>query len=244
MRKEHPGCGVEKMYYTLKPKFLGRDNFIDIFMDLGYRVDRPKNYIRTTYSSHLKFPNLIEAMEIYGPNQLWQTDITYFHLSGKFYYLVFILDVYTRKIIGYNVSDNMRVESNIIALKQALKSCSKTSLATLVHHSDRGSQYTSTRYLNLLKTHNIKVSMGFKAQDNAYVERVNGIMKNEYLYKWQIRNFKELKRKLKKAITHYNGKRIHRSLPNRTTPDKFEQLVLNLNDHKKLKMVIYKAVKK
>ena len=238
MREEHPGCGVEKMYYTLSPDFIGRDEFIRVFMSLGYRVKRVKNYVRTTVASHLKLPNLIEGMELTRPNQLWQSDITYFYLNGDFYYLTFIIDVYTRKIIGYKASRNMQKEANIFALKQALSQYDP-SQGGLIHHSDRGSQYGSNAYLNLLSKNNITPSMGVKGQDNAYAERLNGIIKNEYLRKWEIKDYKDLQVKLKKSVNHYNIKRIHRSLPNRNSPVKFEELVINLKYQERPKVIIY-----
>ena len=238
LRKEHPGCGVEKMYKTLSPEFMGRDKFIEIFMSLGYRVKKVKNYIRTTIPSHLRYPNLIEGMLVTRPNQVWQSDITYIYINGKFYYIVFIIDVYTREIISYNVSDNMRKESNIKALNKAIKSRDLSNQG-LIHHSDRGSQYTSSEYLNILKKHNIQISMGMKAQDNAFAERVNGIIKNEYLKLWIINDFNELKTKLKKAVNHYNNKRIHNSLPDKLTPKKFKNILLTLSDQKKPKVIIY-----
>ena len=91
LRSEHPGCGVEKMYYTLDPDWLGRDKFIEIFMELGYRVKKLKNYIRTTIPAHFKYPNLIQGMQVIRKNQLWQTDITYFKVGSQYYYLVFII---------------------------------------------------------------------------------------------------------------------------------------------------------
>lgn len=238
LRKEHPGCGVEKMYKTLKPDFIGRDKFIEISMSLGYRVKKIKNYVRTTIPTHLKYPNLIEGMVVYKPNQVWQSDITYFYLNGRFYYMVFILDVYTRKIVGYKVSDNMRAEANIIALKQAIKS-QKSSLKGLIHHSDRGSQYVDKGYLNLLKNNDIIVSMGLKAQDNAYAERINGTIKNEYLKRWNIKSFSDLKRKLNKAVKHYNEKRTHSSLPKDLSPVNFEKHLLSLYSQKRPKVIIY-----
>ena len=238
LRKEHPGCGVEKMYKTLKPDFVGRDNFIKIFMGLGYGVKKIKNYIRTTIPTHLKYPNLIEGMIVYKPNQVWQSDITYFYLNGKFYYIIFIIDVYTRKIVGYKVSDNMRAEANIIALKQAVKD-RNCSLEGLIHHSDRGSQYVDKGYLNLLKANGVFVSMGLKGQDNAYAERINGTIKNEYLKRWKIDSFYDLKRKLTKAVNHYNEKRTHSSLLNELSPINFEKYLLSLDSQKRPKVIIY-----
>jgi hypothetical protein len=243
LRSEHPGCGVQKMYETLEPDFLGRDKFVEIFMSLGYRVKHKKNYIRTTIPTHLKYPNLIEGLCVYKPNQLWQSDITYFHLNGRFYYLVFIIDVYTRKIVGYQVSDHLRAEANISALKGAIRS-KKCSLEGMIHHSDRGSQYVDKKYLALLKKHNIKVSMGLKAQDNAYAERINGTIKNDYLKHWDIKSFKNLQLKVRKAVNHYNTKRKHDSLPNGTTPVQFEKTLVNLDRHKKPVEIIFAEGKK
>lgn len=135
LRKEHPGCGVEKMYYTLRPDFMGSDRFIDIFMDLGFRIKRKKNYRRTTYSCRVYYPNLIKGLEVYAPSLVWQTDITYIGIGEKFYYAVFIIDVYTKKIVGYKVSNHMRATANMSAMEMGLKENKSPS----IHHSDRGS---------------------------------------------------------------------------------------------------------
>ena len=238
LREEHPGCGVEKMYKTLKPQHLGRDKFCEIFMDLGYRIRTIKNYRRTTIPTHLNYPNLIEGMMVTRPCQVLQSDITYFDIEGKFYYLVFIIDVYTREILGYNVSNNMRKESNIKALKMALKQVNPSEAKEMIHHSDRGSQYGSTAYKRILRDAGIKLSMGMKAQDNAFAERVNGTIKNEYLNLWHINNLRNLQVKTKKAVEHYNTKRQHDNLKGKT-PKEFKSYVLNLNTQKKyLRLII------
>ena len=170
IRKEHPGCGLEKLYDNLKPQTMGRDKFCELFMELGYRARKIKNYTRTTIPFWYNYPNLIEGMSVMRPFHVLQTDITYFDLNNKFYYLVFIMDVCTREILGYNVGDNMRVECNLKALKMALKKIPKQYLKTMIHHSDRGSQYGSKEYVKLLKDNGIKISMGMKAQDNAFAD--------------------------------------------------------------------------
>ena len=109
----------------------------------------------------------------------------------------------------------------------------------LIHHSDRGGQYVDKAYLNLLESSGITVSMGLKAQDNAYAERINGIIKNEYLKRWEIKSFFDLKRKLNKAVKHYNGKRFHSSLPNNLSPVSFEKSLLDLYSQKRPKVIIY-----
>ena len=234
LREEHPGCGVEKMYDTLKPDFIGRDRFVSTFMDLGYRVKRQKNYRRTTYAGTLYYPNLINGLVINKPNVLWQTDITYIKVKDKFYYAVFIIDVYTKNIVGYNVSSHMRVESNIRALKMALKKHK----APVIHHSDRGSQYTSKEYLSLLRENNCQISMGLIAQDNAYAERINRTIKEEYLSYWKIESFDVLKRYVKKAVENYNTKRIHRHLP-KMNPTEFENYWTILSEENKPEMTIF-----
>jgi transposase InsO family protein len=219
LRSEHPGCGVEKMYHTLKPEFIGRDRFVELLMDLGYRVRRIKNYHRTTIPTSHKYPNLIEGLLVKSKNTLWQSDITYFDVGGKFYYIVFILDVYTRQIVGYAVSDNLRADANLAALKMAIAAHG----VPRIHHSDRGSQYIDNRYVTMLKNNDVQISMGLKAQDNAYAERINGTIKNDYLKHWEIKSFAELKKKVKQAVNHYNTKRIHDSLPDRISPDEFNR---------------------
>jgi putative transposase len=238
LRREHPGCGVEKMYYTLNPEWLGRDKFIDLFINLGYRVKYPKNYIRTTFAAHFKYPNLIQGLEVVKQNQVWQTDITYVKVGDRYYYLVFIIDVYTRKIVGYSTSDHMRAESNIKALTMAIRN-SGGSLQELIHHSDRGSQYIDKEYTKILTENGIYISMGEKAQDNAFAERINGIIKNEYLSYWDIRSFNQLKIKVRKAVNNYNNHRIHRSLPGKITPTDFEKKLLGLYRNKRPRMIIY-----
>jgi putative transposase len=212
LRSEHPGCGVEKMYYTLRPEWLGRDKFIDIFMGLGYRLKTVKNYKRTTIPVHSKYQNLIQGLMVQDRNIVWQTDITYILIEGKFYYLVFIIDVYTKVILGFQASNHLRAEANLAALKMAINT-SNGCLDRLIHHSDKGGQYIDKNYIALLERYGISISMGASAQENAYAERINGTIKNEYLNYWQPKNLKELKSMLKRAVNHYNNKRIHNELP-------------------------------
>ncbi|MDT0645012.1 DDE-type integrase/transposase/recombinase, partial [Zunongwangia sp. F363] len=185
LRREHPGCGVEKMYHTLNPDFIGRDRFVETFMQLGYRLKKKKNYRRTTIAGKVYYPNLIKGKQINGPCVVWQSDITYYKVAGKFYYAVFIIDVYTKKIVGYQVSDHMRATANMKAMKMALKGND----APQIHHSDRGSQYTYKKYIDLLKAHSTAISMALSAQDNAYAERINRTIKEEYLDYWEPGSF-------------------------------------------------------
>ncbi|MFK7935987.1 MAG: transposase [Saprospiraceae bacterium] len=227
LRADHPGCGIEKMYYTLHPNFIGRDRFIDIFMKLGYRVNKPKNFIKTTFSVYCKYKNLIDGLLVTQINQVVQSDITYIHINGKFYYLVFIIDVYSKRIVGYQASDHLRATANVAALRQLFRLRGKSQLAGMIHHSDRGSQYIASQYIKILTGANCFISMGMDARQNAYAERVNGIIKNEYLKHWDIPDFKTLKSKLRKAVKHYNYHRQHNHLPPRMSPIEFEKHLKN-----------------
>lgn len=211
-RADHPGEGLEKLYWQIEPEGMGRDTFCRVFMQPGYGVIRRNNPVRTTIPAHKVFDNLIEGRLVSGPNQVWQSDITYIKAGGRFYYLTFIMDVYTRRIVGYAVSDNLRAEANIKALQMALAAVSPKELAGCVHHSDRGSQYTDGRYLKMLRAHQMPISIGGRAQDNAFAERVNGVIKNEYLIPRSLSSFRRLTYYSKKAVNDYNTKRHHRSL--------------------------------
>jgi transposase InsO family protein len=221
LREDHPGCGVEKMYDTLRPGFIGRDRFVSTFMELGYRLRRKKNFKRTTYSSPVYFPNLIKGMQVNAPSVIWQSDITYIRVGEKFYYAVFIIDVYTKKIVGYQVSDHMRATANLKALQMALKSHK----APEIHHSDRGSQYIYDEYTSLLKSNGCQISMAKTAQDNAYAERINRTIKSDYIERWRPKDFEQLKRMVAKAVYQYNNVRPHNNI-GKLSPIGFEKRLL------------------
>jgi transposase InsO family protein len=222
LRKEHPGCGAEKMYNTLKPNFIGRDRFISLFMDLGFRLKRKRNYKRTTYSGPIYYPNLIKGLKIHAPSMVWQSDITYIYVDGMFYYAVFIIDVFTKKTVGYQVSNHMRAMANVKAIKMALKS----NRAPMIHHSDRGGQYIYKAYIEILNANNSQMSMALSAQDNAYAERINRTIKEEYLDYWKPKDFGQLKRDVSKAVKYYNDKRPHNNI-RKLSPIDFENKWFN-----------------
>lgn len=234
LRQEHPGCGVEKMYGSLNPDFIGRDRFIETMMSLGYRLKRNKNYKRTTIAGVKFYPNLIKGLEVKGPSQVWQSDITYIPIGDRHCYATFIIDVYTKKIVGYHVTDHMRATANVQALRMALK----TNAAPTIHHSDRGSQYTYKEYVELLRSQGSQISMALSAQDNAYAERINKTMKEEYLNHWKPQSLVELKKMLSKAVYHYNHKRHHRSL-GKISPINFEKSLSFIEPDKRKILTIF-----
>lgn len=243
-RHEHPGCGLEKLYYQLEVLVMGRDKFIDFAKRMGYQLKRIKSNTRTTIPGYYIWPNLIEGIMLVDIDVVWQSDITYFRVENRFYYITFILDVYSRRIVGYAVCDTLEAKANIMALKSAFKTRGKKRQAHLIHHSDRGSQYTATQYLSLLTQYGVTPSMGDKGQDNAYAERLNGIIKNEYLIYRDIFTLSHLRKWVKQAVNQYNETRIHDGLPNKLSPIKFEEKILTLNHQKRPKVIVYADGKK
>jgi transposase InsO family protein len=153
---------------------------------------------------------------------VWQSDITYYYVGERFYYVVFIIDVYTKKIVGYQQSNHMRATANIQAMQMALK----VNEAPMIHHSDRGSQYIYNEYIKLLRTNSCEISMALSAQDNAYAERINKTIKEEYLDFWKPKTFEELKKYLEKAVNQYNNIRPHNHL-GKLSPIDFEKKWFN-----------------
>ena len=238
LRKDHPRMGAKKLYKLLQPDDIGRDRFIQLLMDNGYASKRVRNFTRTTYSGKYHYPNLISGKILTGVNQLWVSDITFIWVDQRWHYLTFIMDVYSRKIVGYAVDKHLHAQANIRALQMALKNAKASSLKGLIHHSDRGSQYIHKEYLKMLKEHEIQVSMGNKAWENAHAERINGIIKNEYLNPMLIKDFEDLKRKTKKVVNLYNNERPHGSLINQLSPEKYETFVQQLAAEQKPQLII------
>jgi putative transposase len=230
----HPAMGLRTMYEFYKPESIGRDAFISIGLKFGFRTKVFKNKAKTTFSSpYSRYRNLLVDKKLNNINQLWTSDITYFDVLGTFFYIVFIMDIYSRKIIGYSVADNMRATNNIAALKYAFKTRQKNDFRhQLIHHSDRGGQYISDEYVGLLMNANIQISMCNEVYENAHIERVNGTIKNQYLIHRNITNFHELTKELKKAVYTYNNERPHSALGN-ITPSAFEQHIKELDESKR-----------
>ncbi|RPI73983.1 MAG: IS3 family transposase, partial [Desulfobacteraceae bacterium] len=187
-RSLQPRLGGRKLYKILKPRLnsehirLGRDKFFKILKFKGLLLEKLPKMPRTTNSNHTLpvFTNLIKDMILTRPNQAWASDITYLRTEEKFMYLSLITDMYSRKIVGYHLSENLEAEQVLNSLKMAL--ASKPKDARPIHHSDRGSQYCSHLYVETLKRHGMLVSMTEEnhCAENALAERVNGILKQEY----------------------------------------------------------------
>ena len=238
VRTLHSIMGLKKIYNLLSPDWIGRDSFIGIGVEYGLGIHRLKSYQRTTFSTKSNwFSNLTAGLEITDINQVWVSVTTYFRIADIFYYLTFIEDVYSRRILGYVAYPNLKAEANCIAMNMALKVRSGSDLRGLIHHSDRGSQYVSNIYLKILSDNKIAVSLCESVFENTHVERINGIIKNEYLQNQSIKTFEKLKRKLNVAVKLYNEDRPHWSLDCKS-PCAFEKDLLDvkLDDRKILKI--------
>lgn len=225
IRREMPRLGTRKLYYLLKEKFksqgikIGRDALFDYLKREHLLIKPKKNYTKTTYSKHWlrKYPNLLKEYVPTKPEQVFVSDITYIKSRDRTHYLSLVTDVYSRKIVGYKLSDDMSAENVVKALKMAIKN--RVASHDLIHHSDRGLQYCSSIYQKELKQNNIRPSMtdGYDCYQNALAERINGILKYEFLI-YKCNNGKELKQLIKESISVYNDKRPHLSL-NMKTPN-------------------------
>jgi transposase InsO family protein len=242
VREAHPAMGLRTMYELCQPENIGRDAFISIGLYYGFRVKVFRNKVRTTFSSpYSRYQNLLTNKVLNNINQLWTSDLTYFKVGEQDFYIVFIMDVYSRLIVGYSVADNMRAENNVNAMKMALKARGIRNYGhKLIHHSDRGGQYISDDYTDLLKDYKIQISMCNTVYENAHIERVNGTIKNQYLAHWNITSPQQLKTEVKRAVETYNNKRPH-SAHDGLTPDAFEQEIKERTAPERPKLNIWTA---
>lgn len=221
MRISMPRLGTRKLYYLLSSELpVGRDKLFSILKANHMLVKPVRSYTKTTMSRHWlhKHPNLLKDINIHRPQQVYVSDITYLKSRQKTHYLSLITDAYSRKIVGYHLSDDLNAQSVVKALQMAVKGRDKE--VPLIHHSDRGLQYCSTVYQTVLAKNRIKPSMtdGYDCYQNALAERVNGILKQEFLL-YKCNNYKELNLLIKKSVDIYNNKRPHLALMMKTPND-------------------------
>lgn len=225
IRVQHPRMGTRKLYDIMKPQLIdlniniGRDKLFNLLKINGLLVKRKKRRYITTNSNHpyYKYGNLIVGFVPYQANQLWVSDITYLKGQQQFYYLFLLTDAYSRKICGYKLSNNMEATNAVDCLQMAIDGTK--SMKGLIHHSDRGIQYCSYEYVKLLQDNKIQISMTQDGNptDNGIAERINGILKQEYLFIENYKNFDELKQEVDQSIYKYNQLRPHLSC-NMLTP--------------------------
>jgi putative transposase len=237
VRIDHPTMNCRAMYYKINPVFVGRDKFESICRECGFLVGQPKSYRKTTDSNGvIRFENLLKGFTITAIDQVWSTDITYFDLNGVFYYITFIIDNYSRRILGHHVASRLSTEhTSLPALKMALKTRGSSLKKGIIIHSDGGGQYYDDNFLALTKRHKFKNSMCEYAWENGIAERVNGVIKNNYLIPWRTKTIQELTKNVDRAVQLYNYEKPHVSLK-RKCPVAFEENIVKLVPRNESKM--------
>jgi len=229
IRTQMPRIGAKKLYYLLdndlKVLKIGRDKFIDILRANHLLILPKRSYHITTNSHHRfrKYKNQLLDLQINKPEQVWVSDITYIGKREKPCYLSLITDAYSKKIVGYNVSDNLNTESSLVALRLAIKQ-RKNKEMPLIHHSDRGLQYCSNEYQKILNKNEIQPSMTQNSDpyENAVAERINGILKQEFYIDKYNKDLPIMKQIIKETVDIYNEKRPHLS-NHMLTPNQMHQ---------------------
>jgi len=238
IRCRQPKIGGKKLYYLLSadlqklPHKIGRDALFTILRSNSLLVPRKRSRFSTTNSNHGNkiYPNLIKDLEITKPNQVFVSDITYIRRLGGFSFLSVVSDLYSRKILGFYVSDSLSLEGPLKALKISLRQIDEEEKKKMIHHSDRGIQYSSFKYTDELKKHKTRISMSAKGNpyDNAVMERIMGILKQEFLLDQTFANIESIRKAVRESVTIYNEERPHLSLAY-----KFPTMVYDKNDSEK-----------
>jgi len=239
IRSTMPRIGFRKLYYllydSLRELKVGRDKFLSI-LQANHLLIKPKRSYRITTDSHHRFrkhKNLIENMPIEHPEQIWVSDITYIGGRDRNCYLALVTDAYSKKIMGYDVSNSLATEGSLRALNMAIKQ--RRYKNQLIHHSDRGLQYCSNEYQKKLKKKKITPSMteSYDPYANAIAERINGILKQEFLLEDYQVNIQTMKLIVKDAVRIYNTKRPHWSCYMRTPEQMHRQKQIKIRTYKK-----------
>ncbi len=212
--------GTRKLYSLLADRIhlmdaaIGRDKFFDLLGRRELLVKRRRKYAVTTQSHHRfhKYTNQLLTFKSSQPHQVWVCDITYVRISSGFGYLFLITDGHSRKIVGWELTDNLGIQGAIKALGKAMRQC--PDCTGLIHHSDRGFQYCSHAYVKRLKSRNIQISMAQAGNcyENAMAERVNGILKQEYGLDETYDDLRQATKAAREGIKSYNEQRPHWSL--------------------------------
>lgn len=229
IRRDHPRMSARDIYLKLQPSCMGRDQFERFCMDSGYRIKKLRNFRVTTNSLGVtRFPNMIKDIEVTRVNQVFVSDITYFDIGSATYYLTFIMDLYNREIVGWSASDNLRTESTTLpALYRVITERGRANLKGAIIHSDGGGQYYCKEFKTLTKELKMINSMTEeKVYENSHAERLNGIIKNNYLYPYGPTNMTSLRRLLDRAVLMYNTGKPHKAL-GKLTPSMFRSTIDN-----------------
>lgn len=241
-RKDLPRLGTLKLYHILHPELrqikVGRDTLNTILKVNGMLVKPLRQYRKTTCSTHFlkKHKDLVTGKDITRPEQVWVSDITYIYNRTRHYFLSLVTDAYSKKIMGYNLDINLTAELAVKSLKIAIRN--RNYKLKLVHHSDRGAQYCSHEYQQILQKFGVRTSMTecYDPYTNAIAERVNGILKQEFLLEGRGCSLAEMKVIVKQSVEAYNNLRPHHSCYLLTPAKMHQQNSLKRKEYKSLKL--------
>jgi putative transposase len=228
IRQDHPTLSCRAMYAKLQPQAIGRDRFEELCRRHGFSIQRKVNLWRTTDSTGVvRFDNLLEGLALGGINEAWSSDITYYEVGSRFYYITFVMDCFSRRILGYAVSSRLTTEQTTLpALKGAVEARGGSIPPQLIFHSDGGGQYYDKEFIGYTKHYQMRNSMCEFAYENGKAERLNGIIKNNYLKFYETNTFAQLQRNVDRAVTLYNRERPHKALQYQTPVDYENKIVL------------------
>ena len=220
-RGQCPRIGGVKLYHLLASDLVeevthGRDAFLKFYAEKGFRLPRNKP-IHTTNSSHVyrKYPNLVKGLEVKHVNHVWVADITYVWIEGDVLYLHLLTDAFSHAVIGWSLTETLEAAGTVKALETGIMTAGGGNLCATIHHSDRGTQYACHRYVDTLVGHHIRISMTecYSSTDNAVAERMNGILKTEWIYHQELFPDRQAAEEgIARMIQFYNEIRPHMSI--------------------------------
>ena len=220
VRRKHPRMGTRKILVKIRPMLeqegirIGRDRLFDLLRAWDLLVVRRRRRHKTTTGGQTRIPNLLVGREVDRPDQVWVADITYLEIgSGRYRYLFLVMDLYSRKVVGWCLAETLEWRHALRALRMAVRQA-RRGVVGLIHHSDHGSQYRSRGYVEYLERMGIRSSMGKvgNAYDNAYAERVLGTLKTEYGLGHVFSGEAEVWKAVREAVELYNTDRPHQAL--------------------------------
>ena len=246
VREKDPMMGKDKLWRMYRSRFsddyrIGRDAFRSIMHERGLNIRNVKRAPRTTDSRHNlpTYPNLVKSVIPTRPNQIWVSDITYIEMEDptarlgyRFCFLTLVMDAYSKKILGWCVAPTLAAAYSIKALEMAISTLPEGFDETLIHHSDRGTQYASTDYIKVLTDNHIIPSMteNGNPKDNAMAERINSTVKNELLHGKTFSGIRQVTKAVRDSVAFYNGERPHSSI-NWHTPDEAHKMSGEMKRH-------------
>ncbi len=231
IHEDFPGYGYRRVRRELKRRgqTVNEKRIRRVMKKFGLRPITWRTFVRTTDSAHALpvYPNLIKSRQIRAVNEVWVADLTYIRIRSSFVYLAALLDLYSRRIVGWAISKRIDTELCVTALQMALDN---RRARGCVHHSDRGVQYASARYVALLRKHGLEISMSGRANpyDNAFMESFYKTLKYEEVHLWNYETYEDVIERLPFFLEEvYNRKRLHSSI-GYVPPVEFEAAVLNM----------------